>query len=130
MFRSDVERLFVVGALGRCVIAGRRELPPRDDVTYVGFVDSCGGSADSFTVPVAHIERSIAALDAVRERKPPFSPDNVVKELSELLVTYGITSVHGDRDAGEWPRGRFRVHGIDYVPADLTRSDLYLPCFR
>jgi len=33
--------------------------------------------------------------------------------------------VRGDRYAGEWPRERFRVHGIEYRPADKPKSDLY-----
>lgn len=31
----------------------------------------------------------------------------------------------GDRYAGEWPRERFREHGIAYEPAAQTKSDLY-----
>jgi hypothetical protein len=41
------------------------------------------------------------------------------------LKTYGITSVRGDRYAGEWPRERFRVHGIQYELSDKTTSDIY-----
>src|SRR5207302_5607480 len=31
----------------------------------------------------------------------------------------------GDRYAGEWPRERFREHGIVYEPAQKPKSDLY-----
>ena len=31
----------------------------------------------------------------------------------------------GDRYAGEWPRERFREHGITYEPAAKPKSDLY-----
>src|SRR5262249_41890960 len=30
------------------------------------------------------------------------------------------------RYGGEWPRERFRVHGLEYRLADISRSDLYL----
>jgi hypothetical protein len=33
--------------------------------------------------------------------------------------------VEGDRYAGEWPRERFREHGISYVPAEKPKSDIY-----
>jgi hypothetical protein len=33
--------------------------------------------------------------------------------------------VVGDRYGGEWPRERFRKHGIDYRVSDKPRSDLY-----
>ena len=49
-----------------------------------------------------------------RERRPPFSPDGVVQEFAELLKSYKVRRVVGDRYAGEWPRERFRVHGIEY----------------
>jgi hypothetical protein len=61
----------------------------------------------------------------VRERRPPFSPDDVVQEFAEVLKAYGIHEVTGDRYAGEWPRERFRVHQIKYVPAEKPKSDLY-----
>jgi hypothetical protein len=64
-------------------------------------------------------------LDAIREVKPPFSPDSVVIEFSDLIKSYGIRRVTGDRYGGDWPRERFRVQGIEYVPSELTKSDIY-----
>ena len=32
----------------------------------------------------------------------------------------------GDRYGGEWPRERFKPHGVTCEVADKTRSDLYL----
>jgi hypothetical protein len=64
-------------------------------------------------------------LDAVREVRPPFSPESVVKEFAILLRSYRISTVTGDRYAGEWPRERFREHGIAYEVAESPRSDLY-----
>ena len=61
----------------------------------------------------------------VRERRPPFSPDAVVKEFAELLKVYGIRTIYGDRYAGMWPRERFAVHGINYIVADEAKSDIY-----
>jgi hypothetical protein len=61
----------------------------------------------------------------VREERPPFSPADVVAEFARLLKTYRVGSVVGDRYAGEWPRERFREHGVDYEPAEKTRSELY-----
>jgi hypothetical protein len=67
----------------------------------------------------------VAVLDAVREVRPPFSPESVVTEFAALLRAYRVTSVMGDRYAGEWPRERFREHGIAYEVAERPRSDLY-----
>jgi hypothetical protein len=89
-----------------------------------GFVDPSGGSADSMTI-ADRDKDDRGVLDAVRERRPPFSPDDVVVEFVQLLRPYGVLEVRGDRYAGEWPRERFRVHGIGYEPAEKPKSDLY-----
>jgi hypothetical protein len=49
-----------------------------------------------------------------------------VKEFSDALKAYGISRIHGDRYAGEWPREAFRKCGVEYRVADKTNSDLYL----
>jgi hypothetical protein len=95
-------------------------------VAYVGFVDPSGGSSDSMTVAVAHKEGDVVILDAVRERRTPFSPEAVVEDFSTLLKTYHVAKVQGDRYGGEWPREVFRRHGIEYLVADKNRSELYL----
>jgi len=104
----------------------RRELPPMATASYVAFVDPSGGSRDSFTLAIAHAEEEQGVLDCLRERRPPFSPDDVCAEFAAVLKTYRVYQVHGDHYAGEWPRERFRVHGIEYTPAEHTKSELYL----
>lgn len=125
VFRRDVELFLDPVAVESVTVQGRRELPPREGVDYRAFVDPSGGSQDSFTLGIAHLENEVAVLDALRERRPPFSPDSVVEELAELVRAYGCRKVVGDRYGGEWPRERFRVHGIEYEPSELTKSDLY-----
>jgi hypothetical protein len=126
VFRRDVEAFLDPEAVRAVTMQDRRELPPMPGVKYVAFCDPSGGSQDSFTLAIAHAaERGLAVLDAVRERRPPFSPDAVVSEYAALLATYGITTVVGDRYAGEWPRERFRAHGIQYEPSEHVKSDLY-----
>src|SRR5262249_32468811 len=65
-------------------------------------------------------------VDCLREIKPPFSPEAVVKEFADLLNVYGTREVEGDRYAGEWPREQFRKHGIAYTIAEHTKSEIYL----
>jgi hypothetical protein len=128
-FRTDVEALLTRDAVEACITIDVRERPRMAGVKYAAFVDPSGGSADSMTLAIAHRDRSTAVLDAVRERRPPFSPEDVVAEFSALLKTYGIRKVVGDRYAGEWPRERFRVHGVTYEPAAKPKSDLYRDLF-
>jgi hypothetical protein len=124
-FRSDIESFVQREAIEACVEPGVRERVPLGRVHYSAFVDPSGGSSDSMTLAIAHREGDIAVLDCVRERKPPFSPSDVVQEFAALLQSYRVASVRGDRYAGEWPRERFREHGIRYEPSAKPKSDLY-----
>ena len=79
----------------------------------------------SFSMAIGHRENDVVIVDALRERKPPFSPEDVVAEFSELLKSYRISKIAGDRYAGEWPSEQFRKLGIAYEPAQKPKSDLY-----
>lgn len=98
---------------------------------YCAFVDPSGGQADSFTLAIAHYEktvvgcREIVIVDAVREKFAPFSPEVVVEEFAAVLKQYHIGEVCGDRYAGEWPREQFEKRGVTYRPSELSRSELY-----
>ena len=124
-FRDDLADFVSRDVVDACTVTDRHEMPRVAGVRYVAFVDPSGGSADSMTMAIAHLAEGVGVLDAVRERKPPFSPEDVVTEFAAVLKSYGITKVQGDRYAGEWPRERFLVHGIAYEPAAKPKSDLY-----
>ncbi|MGP5563692.1 hypothetical protein [Vreelandella alkaliphila] len=124
-FRSDVESFVSLEAVEGCVIPGRIELPPVSGIQYNAFTDPSGGSVDSWTLAITHREDDNVVLDAMRSRKPPFSPAGVVAEFAELLKSYGIRTVTGDRYGGQFPKELFDQHGITYEVADRPRSDLY-----
>ena len=125
-FRTDVSGYIDREIVDGLVTQGRRELLPASNVRYSAFVDPSGGSSDSMALAIAHRQGRGAVLDAVREWRAPFSPDGVVAECAALLKTYRVNKVRGDRYAGEWPRERFRVHGIAYEPSEQHKSELYL----
>ncbi|WP_063614204.1 hypothetical protein [Bradyrhizobium sp. Cp5.3] len=125
-FRTDVETLFSREAIAAVTVASRLELPKAPSANCVAFCDPSGGSADSMTIAVAHVEGGVVVLDAVRERRPPFSPEDVVEEFCALLKAYGVRRVKGDRYGGMWPREQFSKRGIHYETSEKTTSDLYL----
>lgn len=132
-FRSGVSTLFDPAALDAVVVPGRRELPPAEGLSYVAFTDPSGGSRDAFTLAIAHRDGSggasggaRAVLDAVRSWRPPFNPSGVVTEAAEVLKTYRLSAVTGDRYAGEWPREAFRSHGVEYKVSERDKSAIYL----
>src|SRR5262249_35831858 len=101
---------------------------------YVGFTDPAGGSGkDSYTAAVAHEENSMLVLDAIREQRPPFSPEQTTEEFAKFFGTYSVLKIKGDRYAGQWPREQFRKHGIEYEVSDKSKSEIYkesLPLFN
>jgi hypothetical protein len=124
-FRSDIDSFVSREAVEACIEVGLRERAPASNVRYSAFVDPSGGSADSMTLAIGHKEGNGVILDAVRERRPPFSPEDVVEDFAILLKSYRVSKVIGDKYAGEWPRERFREHGVQYEPAAKPKSDLY-----
>src|SRR5262249_33393187 len=88
-FRTDVETFISREVVEAAVVAGRHELPRVPGVLYTGATDPSGGSNDSMTLSIDHVETDAAGvrrsvLDVVREVRPPFSPDAVVAEFSAL----------------------------------------------
>jgi hypothetical protein len=126
-FRDDIAAFVARAVVEACTAVDRRELLPQKGCGYFAFCDPSGGSADSMTLAIAHHDRGrgVTILDAVREIKPPFQPSQVVAEFAVVIKSYGLSTVHGDRYAGEWPRERFTEHGITYELSDRPKSDIY-----
>lgn len=124
-FRNDIEQFVPLEVVEACVSEGVYERAWKSGNQYRAFVDPSGGSSDSMTLAIAHLEKNRAILDVMREVKPPFSPAQVVEEFAGLIRSYGCHKVTGDAYAGEWPREVFRDHRVDYEVADRTRSELY-----
>jgi hypothetical protein len=125
-FRDDISAFVTREAVLACVAVDVRERPPCSGVQYYGFVDPSGGSGDSMTLAVGHREKDVVIIDCLRERRPPFSPEDVVEEFCTTLKSYRVLKVIGDRYAGEWPRERFRERNVAYEVASMSKADLYL----
>ena len=129
-FRTDVETFIAREVVDAAVIPGRHELPPVAGGLYTGFLDFSGGSGgDSATCAVAHEEsredQVVAVLDAVREVRPPFSPEQVCADFAALLQTYGVHDATADRFAGEFPVEQMGKHTIMVTPCERSKSAIY-----
>jgi hypothetical protein len=89
------------------------------------FVDPSGGAHDSFALCIAHNADGRAVQDVLREKRPPFSPEAVCAEFSELCKKYRVTRVVGDHWGGEFVKEQFQKHGITYELSERVKSDLY-----
>ncbi len=126
-FRNDLSDFVPRAVVDACTMPGRFEIAPMAAFSYVAFVDPSGGTgADSMTLAIAHREGERAVLDAIREVRPPFSPETVTSDFATLLKSYGVKQVTGDRYGGSWPAERFQTHGIKYEPSEQPKSDIYL----
>ena len=124
-FRTDIETFVSDEVVTRCTRQNPLEIPYQREHTYFGFVDPSGGSADAFTLGIAHKEKDKIIIDCVKAITPPFSPENAVKELCGTLKYYGVNEVKGDAYGGEWPREQFRKHKINYLRIKKPKSELY-----
>jgi len=125
-FRSDCAAFVSREAVEGCLMKGTFEIPRADGVRYYGFVDPSGGSVDSMTLGISHRAGARVVLDLLREVKPPFSPEAVVRDFAATLKGYGISEVTGDRYGSQWVQERFRSADISYKPSERSRSDIYL----
>jgi hypothetical protein len=94
-FRGDLERFVSREVVQAAVNVGVYERAYDHTLTYAGFVDPSGRSADSMTLAIAHFDyaRQAVVLDCLREVRPPFSPEAVTEEFCQILASYQLKSV-------------------------------------
>lgn len=124
-FRKDIEGFVSREIVESCISLGVYERGRISHVRYSGFIDPSGGSSDSMTMAVGHIEGKAVIVDCIREVPGPFNPEAVTAQFSGTFKSYGISRIQGDRYAGSWPAEAFARHGITYEPSAKPKSDLY-----
>jgi hypothetical protein len=132
-FRTDLESFVNAEAVQACVVPALYERAPVRGVQYMAFTDPSGGSADSFTLAIGHVDHSrnrLVVIDAIREAIPgrsgSFSPASICAEFSQLLHSYRVGVVYGDKYAGVWPVEQFSRFNIKYEQSAKPKSDLYV----
>ncbi len=85
-FRADIQALVSRDVVEACVSPNIHERPYQRGKVYTAFVDPSGGSSDSMTLAIAHRDGEDAVLDVLRERRPPFSPEDVTREFCQVLI--------------------------------------------
>jgi hypothetical protein len=127
-FRTDIENYVSREMVEAAMVSGRLyNLPYLAGQQYFGFTDPSGAAVDSMTLGIAHRNRDgIIVLDVAIEKKPPFSPQEVVGEFAAVLRDYRLHRVTGDKYAGAWVEEMFRNAGIKYEVSEKTKSQLYL----
>jgi len=126
-FRDDISSYLPSESVEACVVTGRRELPKAENIKYFGFCDHSGGRQDSAVLALSHrTKNGTVVIDVLRERVPPFKPESVSEEFSNILKDWGIGQIESDRYAGEWVTDSFEKHGIKVKPCEKSASELYM----
>jgi hypothetical protein len=128
-FRNDIAAFLDDELIEAAIEHGRPlELPPRDGyTTYKAFTDAAGGAGnDSYTMSIGHKHGQNFVIDVVRGTAGKFDPQEVTRGYAALLNEYRIGRVTGDAYGGQWVAGVWRACGINYVPSELPKSQIYL----
>ncbi len=125
-FRDDIALWLPIEVIQQCVIAGRKELVPRQGISYSAFADLSGGRSDSAALAIAHQADGKTVLDLLRQWRAPFNPTLAIQDMADLLKSYHLRGCTGDRYAGEFVTQGFGKFGITYRPAEKSKSELYL----
>ena len=125
-FSDDLADFVSPEAVAEVTVTGRRELAPVPGIQYAAFIDPSGGSSDAMALAVGHLrDDGIGVLDYLHEVRAPFDPDNAVEQCVNIIKRYGISTIRGDRYAGEWVPARFKECGILFEQSARPKSDLY-----
>jgi len=126
-FRSEFDALITHEALDRNTPKGVYERMYDDTHYYIAALDAASGSGkDSMTLAICHRDGDVAVLDLVREVKPPFSPDAVAVEFSEVMHRYSVSTAWADNWALGYVDENFKRNGVTIEhPEKLDRSAIY-----
>lgn len=125
-FRNDVSGFIDRDDVVACVDKGVIERPPQKRVRYFSFTDPSGGSADSMTTAIGHMDGKTLVVDALREIRAPFKPEDACEEFAQLFAQYNVRKTHGDKYSGQWCVQSFARRGINYIHSEMSKSALYI----
>ena len=129
IFRSDLEAYVRLEAVEACISRGWYERAPLTSESYHAFDDpSTGSGEDSWALAISHAQRNNAnnvTIDLVREWRPPFSAEAVIKEICDLCRQYRCYKITSDR-TGKWTEERFTSFGgVKRECTAKSKHDLY-----
>lgn len=126
-FRGDLSQFLDDELVDRAIVTGRRELPFLPHTAYAAFCDPSGGRHDAMTMAVAHRDNAgNAVLDRLIVQPSPHDPDATTNHFCEVVRSFGLREITGDRYAEAWCESAFKRYGVRYIPSDEDKSSIYL----
>jgi hypothetical protein len=128
-FRTDLSGMYDPAVIDRAVNPDRPlELPFRSTKELrAAFVDVAGGGGrDSYAIAIGRLDGEKVIIEVVRSRAPKFNPEEVTAQYCELLKSYHVYEVTGDKFSGDFASSLFQKAGINYQRAEKSKSELYI----
>lgn len=125
---ATLNRAFDPKAVKDCRKAGFTQLPRIPNTFYAAFVDASGGGQNSYSISVMHKELRDGQEIYIQDYKASKAfahTKATTRDYAEVLKSYGVYMVTGDRYAGNWCAEEFLSNGIAYEVAELHKSDIY-----
>jgi hypothetical protein len=130
VWREDISDFIPLDVIESCTDWGVTERPPERGIHYVAGCDTAGGTGrDSFAMCVTHSEQRVSGkviVDLIRERRPRFVFEDVVREYAEILRTYHVYTIYGDGHAAGISADSWQRNGITFQKWKQDTSDNYL----
>jgi hypothetical protein len=130
VWREDLSDFIPLDAIEGCTDVNICVRFPQPGIVYRAFCDAAGGTgSDSFTLCIAHRlydQAGTVIIDALYERKPRFVPREVIAEYAQILKSYNVTEIQGDKYAGGFHADEWQRNGIQFTPCERTTSENYL----
>ncbi len=105
IFRDDVSSFLGIDLLRSAIVEGRPGRHSSPEGRRGRGIHRSDRGAARFTISAAVASIDAAGrvtINAIREAKPPFSPEQVTTEFAQFFKTYGINEVVSDRWGGAW----------------------------
>jgi hypothetical protein len=103
VWREDISDYIPITLLEECTAWGVFERPPQGyGFSYKAHVDiatGLGNSSAALSIGHRDYVKGLQVQDVIREVRPPFVPEVVVKEFAETAKRYGCTTVFADQFA-------------------------------
>jgi hypothetical protein len=129
VWREDVSDFVPLDVIEACTDWGVTERPAQRGIRYVAYHDAAGGTGrDSFTLAIGHAERAAGRVfvDLVRERKPRFVAEDVIRDFSETMRSYGVHTVIGDGYASGFTADAWARNRVTFQKCESSTADNYL----
>jgi hypothetical protein len=125
-FRTVLEG-FLARALIEAAVAPGVEVLPYDPryTHHAAFDPASGTGADSAALAIARYRDDLSELVYLREWRPEFVARDVIHEAAGVILSYGLSMVHGDKWAKGLIADAFAAKGVTYRYTEQTTSQFY-----